>query len=53
MDEKLLLYFVPDFPDPLYPQYQRVAGGDVLEAAGHDCEDLLRAVANMAPDPRR
>ena len=45
--EKTVTYRVPEIPDPLYPQYQIAAGGDVLSAAVDDFEHLLRTVANM------
>jgi len=50
MEEKLLTYRIPEIPDPLYPQYQIAAGGDVLTATGDDFEHLLRTVANLSPE---
>ena len=47
MSEKVLVYQIPEIPDPLYPQYQMAAENDVLSAAGRNCEHLLRTVANL------
>jgi len=49
VQEQILSYLIPEIPDPWYAQYQSAAGGDVLAAVGHDCENLLRTVANMPP----
>jgi hypothetical protein len=46
---KLLAYQIDEIPDPFYPQYQMVAGGDVLSGVGCDFEHLLRTVASLSP----
>ena len=49
MNEKVLVYKIPEIPDPLYPEYQMAARGDVLSAAGDDCKHLLWTIANLPP----
>lgn len=44
-----LIFQITEIPDQTYPQYQILAQGNVLDAAGHDFEHLLRAIANLPP----
>jgi hypothetical protein len=41
---------ITEIPDPFFSKYQLVSGGDVLAAAGHDFEHLLRTVVNLPPE---
>ena len=47
MTPQVLTYRVDCLPDPAYPYYQRIAGGDVRRAIRRDTEHVLRAVANL------
>lgn len=44
-----LIFQITEIPDQTYPQYQILAQGNVVDAAGHDFEHLLRAIANLPP----
>jgi len=46
---KIIEYQISEIPDPFYPEYQMVAGGDVLAGVGGDFEHLLRTVASLPP----
>ena len=50
MHTEILRYIIDELPDPAYPQYQLVAGGDVRSAIWRDWERFARVVSNYPPE---
>jgi len=48
-ENNLLIYHIPEIPDPSDPKYQRLACSNVKSTIVIGCEHLSRNVANMLP----
>jgi hypothetical protein len=47
---EILIYHIPEVPDPSDPKYQQLAAGDVRSVIATGCEHMLRTLAHMLPN---
>ena len=49
MDRPVVMYSVPELPDPAFARHRASAGGDVRSVIGEGFEHFLRTLASLAP----
>ena len=49
MDRPVVIYSVPELPDPAFTRHRASAGGDVRSVIGEGFEHFLRTLASLAP----